>query len=138
MDRPPFVKLQANYYRGVRRVMEVVSDLLEDTPDSTEVFFGETSKNPIHPNYQVTCRGRRFVFIGVNHLPFQGRLQTDPPDQLREGYFEPHNLIPNAPPGWPYTDIRGYATEESEDDDGRFASPSTKASMNRTGLSAPT
>ncbi len=129
MDRPPFEKLQANYYRGVQCVMEIVSGLLKADPrDSTEVFFGIMG-DAIRPNYQVTCHGRRFVFLGANHLPFQGRLHTDPPHQLRqpdklrqlrEGYFEPDHLIPQAPPGWPYTDIRGYATEETEDDDGRF------------------
>ena len=60
--------------------------------------------------------------MGANHLPFQGRLQTDQPDQLhqpdqlREGSFEADHLIP--PPGWPYTEIRSYATEETGDDDG--------------------
>jgi len=132
MDRPfEKSKLNPNYYRGVQYVMEIVSGLLHALPDSTEVFFGATSPDPIRPNYQVICRGRSFVFNGVNHLPYPHpgpNLQPYQPDQLREGHFERRNLKPDVPPGWPetpdhgwpYTDILGYAIEETEDDDGRL------------------
>ena len=131
MERPPFGNLRPNYYRGVQCVMEIVSALLHATPDSTEVFFG-IKGDAIQPNYEVICRGRSFVFMGANHLPFRGHLPTDQPDQLRqpnqlrEGYFAPENvtphgpedLTPDGPHGWRYTDICGYAP--IKDDGGIF------------------
>jgi hypothetical protein len=135
MDRaPPFEKskLNPNYYRGVQCVMEIVSGLLHALPDSTEVFFGKMGDpNAVQerPNYQVICRGRPFVFLGGNHLPFRGRGAKLQPDQLREGPFVRQSLKPDVPPGgpdtpdhgWSYTDICGYAiVEKTEDDDGRF------------------
>jgi hypothetical protein len=129
MDRPfEKSKLNPTYYRSVQCVMETVSGLLHALPDSTEVFFGRLGDQK-RPNYQVICRGTSFVFNGANHLPFPragANLQPYQRDQLRVGHFERRNLKPPPPPpdtpdhGWPYADIRGYAAEETEDDDGRI------------------
>jgi hypothetical protein len=77
-DRPPFDKLRPNYYQGVWCVMEIVSGLLHAAPDSTEVFFGNTPEEPIQPNYQVICRGRSFVFRGLNifHSVVPGHISS--------------------------------------------------------------
>ena len=124
MVRPSdFTKVHPTYYRGVRSVMESVSAGLDATPDATEVFFGTTGSPNAQdqmPNYQVTCRGRSFVFRGANHHPFDGsgvNLSALESDQFREGSFAQENLTQ----GWAYTDICRYANKDTpEDDDGSF------------------
>jgi hypothetical protein len=105
MDRPPFDNLKPDYYRSVQYVMEIVSDLLYAAPDSTEVFFGKIGgTHAINPNYQVTCHGRSFVFLGANHLPYPNPveyLQPYQPNQLREGPFDRSNLEPPRRPTGP-------------------------------------
>jgi hypothetical protein len=115
----PFTQLGPTYFRGVSFVMGQCAASLNKRDEETAVSFGRGGN--IFPNYQVTCDGQSFVFLGQTHLPFAGPgINLSPYDarHFRVGFFNPGEMLPGS---WPFNEIaRNAAQNTPENDDGAF------------------
>jgi hypothetical protein len=69
--------------------MSLCAHLLELDAEETSVYFGKRGDH--HPNFQVRCGARSFLFWGSNHKPYTKKLKSGRlyvPNEFREDEFD--------------------------------------------------